>query len=133
MIEHTYQLNVELQVHSSRSNPKDVEAKWHSLLNQLIEVGDDCATVSGIKCAKVHKPALEIEAHLARYLVNREKRTGQKWVVVERYNTDGSSWRDGGWNRALIKAEDGSTLRIYHHGSCWRAGQKVLAPKEQAC
>lgn len=79
----------------------------------------------------------QTEEHLTRYLANREKRTGQKWEVVERYNmlaVSGTDWRSGGydsysWDRALIKAEDGSTLRIYHYGSGWRMGQKVLAPK----
>ena len=76
------------------------------------------------KKTQVEKFDLETEEHLARYLVNREKRTGQKWEVVERYETSGSEssidWSSGGWNRALISAEDGSTLRIYHYGSCWR-------------
>ena len=86
---------------------------------------------------KMEKFDLETEEHLARYLANREKRTGQKWEVVKRYETSGSEssidWRCGGWNRALIKAEDGSTLRIYHSGLHWQMGQKVLAPKVQAC
>lgn len=77
---------------------------------------------------------LATEEHLARYLANREKRTGQKWVVVEKYHTSGlrSDGRsDGcGWDRALLKAEDGSTLRIYYYYPHWQAGQKVLAPKE---
>lgn len=72
---------------------------------------------------QVEKFDLETEEHLARYLANREKRTGQKWEVVERYYTDGTradGYNSGGWNRALIKAEDGSTLRIYHYGRSWR-------------
>lgn len=81
----------------------------------------------------VEKFDLATEEHLARYLVNREKRTGQKWEVVERYFTAGPGYGGGhysnGWNRALIKAEDGSTLRIYHTGLHWQMGQKVLAPK----
>lgn len=82
----------------------------------------------------VEKFVLETEEHLTRYLANREKRTGQKWEAVKRYHTfgvrsDGRS--DGwGWDRAFIRAEDGSTLRIYHvPGAYWQAGQKVLAPK----
>lgn len=67
---------------------------------------------------------LKTEADLARYLANREKRTDQIWKVVKRYYTV------NGWDRALIKAEDGSTLRIYYvPGAYWQAGQKVLAPK----
>ena len=80
----------------------------------------------------------EIEGHLGRYLRNREEQTCQEWEVVERYHTDGTraDWRSGGcsgggWNRALIRATDGSTLRIYHYGSFWRMGQKVLAPRPQ--
>ena len=80
----------------------------------------------------VNKFDLRTEDHLARYLANREKRTGQKWEVKERYFTEGTPpdyGCSGGWNRALIQAEDGSTLRIYEYGSCWRMGQKVVEPR----
>ncbi|MCK4816474.1 hypothetical protein KA005_11960 [bacterium] len=65
------------------------------------------------------------DAHLARYITNRNARTGETWRVVERYCTDGNGKRadttgDWGWERALIENEHGDRVRIWHDGSHWR-------------
>lgn len=64
----------------------------------------------------------EVEAHLARYLENREKRTGQQWVVTLRYTMPiiEDDYRFN-WRRALIEDVRGVEVRIYYHPwkHCW--------------
>jgi hypothetical protein len=66
-----------------------------------------------------------LDAHLKRYIVNRNKRTGQTWRVVERYATWGDGRRcavdadNAWWQRAVIENEHGKRVRIYHRWTCW--------------
>lgn len=100
--------------------------------------GDAAVSIESLFDAQFARPpvktngAVQRDAHLVRYLVNTAKRTGQEWVVVERYKTDGVAWRgESSYDRALLRAEDGSTIRIYYKwwSKCWVRGQKVLVHK----
>lgn len=81
-----------------------------------------------------HKCDGERTKHLIRYLANISKRTGQGWKVVERYETGGDAPYDLAYHRALLRAEDGSTLRVYYrqHSRCWVKAQSVLKSYEAA-
>lgn len=119
-----YQLKMELQVVSNSSDPDVVEAMWRERLGFSGAV----VSVEAAALFDVYAHDSTITRHLIRYLANAEKRTGQKWVVVERYKTS-SRPRGIEYDRALLRAEDGSTVRIYYRWRCWVRGQKVLAPK----
>jgi len=56
-----------------------------------------------------------LEGYLRQWIENRAKRTGEKYRVVERYVTGANQWE-----RALLRAKDGSTLRIFYEGYNWR-------------
>ena len=55
MKEHTYQLNVELQVHSANEDARSVESDFLAGLSTWLHNNAPWATVSAIKCAETHK------------------------------------------------------------------------------
>lgn len=128
-----YQLKAELQMEAPEGLGHDgVAALWLTWVLHLARgLGFPTEVMLVETVALLPEP--DIDKHLARYLANTEKRTGQKWEVVERYHTPGGDWNDG-YDRALLRAEDGSTIRIYYreYRRCWVMGQKVLKLKEVA-
>ena len=127
-MKNTYQLKVELQVEAPRALvPDEVEALWRAGLTTWLDRIGFSGEVVSVEAVAIVPEIDQVTEHLIRYLVNAEKRTGQKWEVVERYKT--ISPRDNEYDRALLRAEDGSTVRIYYRWRCWVRGQKVLRPK----
>lgn len=134
-----YQLKVkiELQVEAPKAlDPDEVETLWFTGLTiWLGTLGGFTGEVTSVEAVAI-LPEPEIGKHLTRYLVNIEKRTGQEWEVLKRYRTLGPDHgRYGnGYDRALLRAEDGSTVRIYYRlwRRCWVKGQPILKPKEVA-
>jgi len=66
-----------------------------------------------------------LDAHLERYITNRNERTQQTWRVIERYATWGDCRRcavdaEYAWyQRAVIENENGERVRIYYRDACW--------------
>lgn len=86
-----------------------------------------------LKVTEIEKFDDVVEAHLARYIANRNKRTGKKWSVVRRYKTqtvvgNGSGWQPYEYNRAYVAAPDTKPVRIYYppwarfetDAACWK-------------
>lgn len=62
----------------------------------------------------------DTERRLTRYIKNRNRRTGQTWIVVKRYVIPRGEWHDE-WDRAIIGNECGERIRIFDRGTCWCA------------
>ena len=64
--------------------------------------------------------------HMARYINNRNKRTGQTWHVIERYDTNGLNKRVpmcdewATYQRAVIENEHGERVRLFYDYTFWR-------------
>ena len=100
---------------------KEMTKAWHSgyqasgLKREV--VGEEWDQT--LKREVVEKFDEETEAHLARYIVNRNKRTGKVWEVVKRYTTlTGSERYNWKYMRAVVS--DGEVnVRIYHKVWNW--------------
>jgi hypothetical protein len=80
-------------------------------------------TTMAMKHAVMEHAHDQSDAHLERYINNRNKRTGNTWRVVERYMTNGDGKRVtvyGYYDRAVIENEHGKRVRIWHDVSHWR-------------
>lgn len=80
-------------------------------------------TVMAMKHVVMERSFDDTDAHLTRYIANRNKRTGNTWRVVERYTTDGYGERvtiGAYYDRAVIENEHGECIRIWHDVSYWR-------------
>ena len=78
-----------------------------------------------IKYEEIKKFDEPKESHLERYIKNRNKRTGQEWVVTRRYMTQTMgahpSYPNPTYNRAYIVAPHEKPVRIYYVSwrLCW--------------
>ena len=79
------------------------------------------------KVEEVKKFGEATEAHLARYVANRTKRTGQEWKVARRYSTvtihfmsDSTPFSGHCYKRAVVIAGV-KEVRIYYlsRKNCW--------------
>lgn len=68
-------------------------------------------------------PATEA-AHLAlvQYVARKCQKTGREWVIENFYVT----MPERVWPRALLRRDDGATLRVYQDIDGWQAAGKVL-------
>lgn len=114
----------------------------HPMMVDGMPVCDDCArahitdVMSGmsetIDAIDAREHAAIIDAHLERYIGNRNRRTQQTWHIVKRFVTDGYGHtihgdnpvrvRGWGYHRAVIENDIGKQKRIWYdvYKSCWR-------------